>query len=209
MALASRTAEGYALDSVASHVSVLDAVVDGAGVPVRLGTVSGPGPVPITLAVTDRLNPGHGAWVQDTVRVPSPSGLPHISDIAVAQREGGGWTRDGETFLQVTPAHVTDPDGDIHAYFETYGIRADRTYEIEIRLTRTDDPDEMFGLPPDQVAFLLTYSAVMPRSRIGPHHVRLELGDTKPGAYTLGIRVRDTETGYYSLPGVTPIQVMH
>ena len=205
--LASRTTEGYALDSIVSRVTVLEDLVEDAGIPVRLSTSSGPGPVPITLAVTDEMNPGHGAWVQDTVRVPSPSGLPHISDIAVAQREGGGWTRDGETFLQVTPAHITDPAGVIHIYFEAYGIRADREYEVEVRLTRTDDPDEMFGLPPDEVPFRLAFGSTMPRSRIGQHHVRLELGDTKPGPYTLGIRVRDPATEYYSLPSVTPIQV--
>ena len=205
--LAARTSNRYALDSLEQRVSLPTGAANGAGIPVRMSLTAEPGPVPFTLAITDDANPGTGTWVQDTIRVPSSSRLAHLSDIAVAQREGGSWTRDGETFLQVTPSHITDPEGNIHVYFEVYGIRAGRSYEVEVRLGRTDEPDEIFSLDPSELPFRLEFGSSMPSSRIGRHHVRLELGETKPGSYTLGIRVRDPAIGYYTLPSVTPIHV--
>jgi len=40
-----------------------------------------------------------------------------------------------------------------------------------------------------------------------PHHLRLELGDTKPGEYTLAVRVQDADSKAYSLPAVTDLFV--
>ena len=206
--LAARTSNRYALDSLEQRVSLPTGAAKGAGIPVRMSLTAEPGPVPFTLAITDDANPGHGAWVQDTVRVRSATGLAHLSDVAVAQREGGSWTRDGETFLQVTPSHITDPDGNIHVYFEVYGISAGRDYEVELRLGRTDEPAELFALAPSELPFRLAFNASMQPSGVGRHHVRLELGETTPGPYTLGIRVRDPAVGYYTLPSVTPIHVV-
>jgi hypothetical protein len=45
----------------------------------------------------------------------------------------------------------------------------------------------------------------MPSEGIGRHHLKLDLSDTRPGTYVLGIRVRDQATGSESLPATTPI----
>ncbi len=145
--------------------------------------------------------------MQDTVRAPDISPFPQLSDIAVAQQTGGGWTRDGSTFLRVTPAHITDTEGNIHVYFEVYGVRAGNEYQVELRLGRTDDVEALFAKRRADLPFRLEFSGTMPGSGIGRHHLKLELGDTKPGAYTLGIRIDDPAAGVSSLPTVTPLRV--
>ena len=37
------------------------------------------------------------------------------------------------TFLPITPSHVTGPNGELHVYFEVYGMRDGTPYEVEIR----------------------------------------------------------------------------
>jgi hypothetical protein len=133
--------------------------------------------------------------------------MPMISDIAVAQATGGEWTRDGETFLRVSPDHVTDGDGQIHVYFEVYGVRRTAYYEVELRLTQRGSPDEVLALDASEVPFRLGFAAKMPYRQIGRHALRLDLSDTPPGTYRLVVRVRDVDTGTPSLPAVTPIVV--
>ncbi len=205
--LASRADSRFRLDSASNRV-VLDVDhVREAGIPVRLAVSSAPGSVPFSLGVEDLNNPSHGAWVQDTVRVPDISILPQLSDIAVAQQTGGSWTRDGTTFLRVTPAHITDVEGNIHVYFEAYGVSAGDEYQVELRLGRTDDAEALFAKRRADLPFRLKFSGTMPASSIGRHHLKLELGNTKPGAYTLGIRIDDSAAGVSSLPTVTPLRV--
>jgi hypothetical protein len=124
----------------------------------------------------------------------------------VAQDSGGAWSRDGETFLPVTPAHVTGPDGSLHLYFEVYGIPADRPYDVELRAVRAGDADRIWTLDRDDVAYRLTFGSEMPATGgIGRHHLHLDLSGTGEGAYVLGVRVRDPETGTWSLPVTTPV----
>jgi hypothetical protein len=106
-------------DGDLSPISIPAASIpEDAGLPLRGVFASPPGVVTLTTVVEDQNRPGTGAWAQDTIQVPSVGGLPQLSDIAIAQSEGGNWTRDGQTFLHVTPAHITNPDGSLHAYFE-------------------------------------------------------------------------------------------
>ncbi|MGD8497217.1 MAG: hypothetical protein PVF05_13675, partial [Gemmatimonadales bacterium] len=205
--LASRHPSGVQLDSAANRAVSDSALGKHAGIPVRTFTVARPGPLPITLAVSDAARQGVGAWMQDTVVVPRALPMPTISDIAVAQEEGGEWTRDGETFLRVSPDHVTSPAGDIQVYFEVYGVRRTASYDVEIRLTQQESPAAAFALDAADVPFRLGFAARMPYDQIGRHALRLDLSDTPPGSYTLIVRVRDEDTGTRSLPSVTPIVV--
>jgi hypothetical protein len=205
--LAARRSDGVELDSASNRAVVSAPLADDAGLPVRTFVVAQPGPLPVTLAVADGARPGVGAWVQDTIDVPRALPMPTVSDIAVAQEVGGDWTRDGETFLRVSPDHVTGPDGEIHIYFEVYGVRRTADYEVELRLTRDESPDQVFALDPSELPFRLSFTGRMPYDRIGRHSLRLDLSDTPPGAYDLAVRVRDVDTGTHSLPTVTPIVV--
>jgi hypothetical protein len=145
--------------------------------------------------------------VQDTVDVPRILPLPTVSDIALAQAEGGSWTRDGETFLRVSPDHLTNADGSIHLYFEVYGVRRTGRYTVDIRLARDRASGEIFELDAGELPFRLEFDAEMPYSRIGTHAIRLDLSSTPAGDYDLAIRVVDGSTGTPSLPTVTPIRV--
>ena len=205
--LATRHPDGVRLDSMFNRAAVDSELPPEAGIPLRVTLSAGEGPLPITLAAYDSFLEGFGAWVQDTVIVPRVLPLPMLSDIALAQSEGGTWTRDGETFLRVSPDHVTNEDGSIHAYFEAYGIRRSGDYEVEIRLARNKKPAEIFKLDADGVPFRLAFGDRMPYSGIGSHILRLDLSDTEPGEYDLAIRVVDSSTGTPSLPAVTPIHV--
>ena len=52
---------------------------------------------------------------RDTLFVPDYSAtLPVVSDLALAADSGGTWTRDGQTFLRITPGHVPGPDDVLH-----------------------------------------------------------------------------------------------
>lgn len=195
------------MEGTLSDVSIpLDSVPEGAGLTLRGTFESPPGEVVLTVVIEDLNAPGTGAWVQDTLNVPSIGGLPQLSDIAVAQAEGGTWTRDGETFLQVSPAHITNPDGSIHTYFEVYGVDPDTRYEVELRLAPTRAAERIWRLEPDDLAFRLQFTSEMP-GEIGRHHLRLDLADTEPGEYTLAVRIQDEETEAYSLPSVTEVYV--
>jgi len=181
-------------------------VPEAAGLGLR-GVVSAlPGTLPLTVVIEDLNAPGTGAWIQDTVNVPAIGGLPQLSDIAVAQAEGGSWTRDGVTYLQVSPAHVTNPDGSIHTYFEVYGVRPGTAYDVELRLTETDAAERIWRLKPGDLGFRLEFTAEM-AGDIGRHHLRLDLGDTEPGEYVLAVRIQDEDSGAYSLPSVTDVFV--
>jgi len=205
--LATRHPTGVRLDSMWNRVVVGRELDPEAGIPLRATFAAVEGRLPITLAVYDPLQAGFGAWVQDTVIVPTVLPLPMVSDVALAQSEGGTWTRDGTTFLRVSPDHVTNEDGSIHAYFEVYGIRRSGDYNVEVRLARNRRPAEIFRLDAASVPFRLEFSSRMPNSGVGSHTLRLELSDTEPGVYDLAIQIRDRTTGTRSLPAVTPVRV--
>lgn len=205
--LATRHPEGVRIDSTVNRAVVDAELPPETGLPLRMFVVADPGPLPITLTASDGARPGVGAWAQDTVNVPRVLPMPTVSDVAVAQAEGGNWTRDGETFLRVSPDHVTNEDGEIHVYFEVYGVRRTGDYEVEVRLTKHRLASEVFELDPSEVPFRLGFTGTMPYGRIGRHALRLDLSGTPPGEYDLSVRIRDIDTGTRSLPSVTPIIV--
>ncbi len=208
--LSTRHPNGVRIDSTFNHAAVGEPLPPEAGIPLRTFVVAGPGPLPITLAVSDGARHGVGAWAQDTVMVPRALPMPMVSDVAVARTRGGSWTRDGETFLRVSPDHVASEAGEIHIYFEVYGVRRTAEYEVELRLTPGDvseEASEIFELDPSELPFRLEFTDTMPYERIGRHTLRLDLANTPPGEYDLAVRVRDVETGTRSLPSVTPVFV--
>lgn len=201
--LAVRADTGVTLEGLAAQ-SVRATISEDAGIQLRGVFTASPGAMPLTVVIEDANAPGSGAWIQDTINVPRIGGLPQLSDIAVAQSEGGTWTRDGETYLNVSPAHVTNPDGSIHAYFEVYGVDPGTRYDVEFRMVPSEAAERIWRIDPGDLAFRLQFSAQMPGD-IGRHHLRLDLGDTKPGAYVLAVRIQDEKTKAYSLPSVTDI----
>jgi hypothetical protein len=164
------------------------------------------GPLPLTVVIEDGNRPNAGNYLLDTLNVPAIGGLPMVSDIAIAQKTGGSWTRDGETFLQITPAHVVKDDGSIHAYFEVYQVRPGAEYEVEIRMAPVELTEEILRLDPGELDYRLQFTTEM-TGEIGRHHLRLELGDAVPGEYSLAVRVQDVDTKAYSLPAVTDVFV--
>jgi hypothetical protein len=147
-----------------------------------------------------------GNWARGVAIGLAPSDLPEISDIAVAADSGGSWTRDGVTHLAVSPSHLTGPDGEIHLYFEVYGMEAASPYSVEVRVVPEDLADRMWAVGAGETAFRLSFSSEMPGSGgIGAHHLRLDLSDTAAGAFMLGIRIQEDETGRQSLPTTTPV----
>ena len=174
----------------------------------RIPVSVGPGEHPFTLVVKDgNAEDGPaGNWARGVAIGLAPSDLPEISDIAVAADSGGTWTRDGETFLAASPSHVTGPDGEIHLYFEVYGVSAASPYSVEIRVVPEESADRMWEIAAGEAAFRMSFASEMPATGgIGSHHLRVDLSDTPAGAYTLGIRINETATGRQSLPTVTPV----
>jgi len=200
------TPNGMSLEQITPLSIPVSALPPDAGISLRGSTSATPGPLLVSFVIEDLNAPGTGSWIQDTVNVPSVRGFPQLSDIAVAQTEGGTWTRDGETFLQLSPVHNTNPDGSIHTYFEVYGIRSGTKYDVEVRLIASDKAERIWRRQSRDMAFRLEFQSEM-NGKIGRHHLRLELGDTKPGEYTLAVRVQDADSRGYSLPAVTDIFV--
>ena len=201
------TPNGIGIEQITPLSIPVSAATSDAGISLRGSTSADPGPLPVSFLVEDLNAPGTGAWIQDTVNVPSVRGLPQLSDIAVAQAEGGTWTRDGITFLHLSPVHNTNPDGHIHTYFEVYGIRSGTEYDVEVRLIDADKAERIWRLEAKDVAFRLQFRSEM-SGDIGRHHLRLELGDTKPGEYLLAVRIQDADSKAYSLPAITDLFVV-
>jgi hypothetical protein len=203
-------------DSIASfrmdrRVEVVNALPGDAGLEIRHVLDLGAGRYPLTLAVLDgNREVAEGNWYRDTLVVPAYSAkLPVVSDLAIAADSGGTWTRDGETFLQVTPGHSPGPDGILHLYFEVYGVDPGGEYEVSVRILG-EQVEEL--TPDDQAAepvFRLNYRSAMPGgpSPIGSHHSRIDLRDTAPGRYRLHVHVQELATSTTSLPSTTWVHV--
>jgi hypothetical protein len=179
-----------------------DAVV--ARIPISIG----PDTHPFTLVIRDgnAADGRAGNWGSGSASGLAPSDLPELSDIAVAADSGGAWTRDGEIFLALTPSHLTGPDGHIHLYFEVYGVADGAPYTVEARVVPWEQADRMWEISAGETAFRVSFASEMPRSGgIGRHHMRLDLSGSAGGAYTLGIRITETETGRQTLPATTPV----
>ena len=182
------------------------------GVPVHFRVVLEPATYPFTLALRDRGSERGrlGNWVLDTVTVSArQEGLPSVSDIAVAADSGGTWSRDGVTYLRISPTHVVSGGGTAHIYFEVYGIRPGDGYDVEVRVVEDAEADRVFEIGPEETAFTLRFPSAAETDRtglgIGRHHLRVELGDSPPGSYLLVVRVTDRGTEIESLPAVTPL----
>jgi hypothetical protein len=204
-----QTGNAVSRDSVRSIVRVPRALADEDAVISRIPASIGPAEHPFTLVLKDgNAEDGPmGNWARGVAVGLRPSALPEISDIAVAADSGGTWTRDGETFLAVTPSHVTGPDGEIHLYFEVYGVPAAAPYSVEIRVVPEESADQMWDITAGETAFRVSFASEMPATGgIGAHHLRVDLSDTPAGAYTLGIRINETASGRQSLPATTPVR---
>jgi len=182
------------------------------GISIRFRIAMEPETYPYTLLLLDAgAERGDlGNWVLDTVTVSArQSGLPAVSDIAVASDSGGAWTRDGVTYLRIGPTHVVSGGGNAHIYFEVYGIRPGTDYDVEVRVVADAETDRIFKIGREEAAFAVRFPSVATADRtglgIGRHHLRVELGPSPPGAYLLAVRVTARGTGIESLPAVTPL----
>jgi hypothetical protein len=196
------------LDSIGVELAPDSPLAEDDAVVARMPLALGPGTHPFTLMVRDLNVTGApaGNWTRGSVIALSQSDLPDISDIAVAADSGGSWTRDGVTFLAVTPSHVTKLDGEVHLYFEVYGMRNETPYEVEIRAVPERDASLIWAITPSDLAYRASFESAMPGTGgISPHHIRLDLSDTADGAYVLGVRVTDRASGRQSLPVTTPV----
>jgi len=203
-----RRGAGVFRDSVRTVVRLQRELGDEDAVLARVPVFVGRGEHPFTLVARDgnAADRPAGNWDHGSVTGLARSNLPQLSDIAVASDSGGAWTRDGETFLAITPTHVTGSDGAVHLYFEVYEVRDGAPYSVEIRVVPKGLADRMWEIPVGKAAFRLSFASKMPASgRIGRHHLRLDLTDTPVGAYVVGVRVTETDTGRQTLPSTTPI----
>ncbi len=196
----------------ASRPVVQDLLAADDGVPIRMNLVLEPGSYPYTLVLRDEGSERGrlGNWVLDTVTVSARQfGIPSLSDIAVAADSGGTWSRDGRSFLRVGPTHVVSARGTAHTYFEVYGIRPGATYDVEVRVVSESAADLAFDLGEERLAFAVRFRSVADTDAgglgVGRHYLRVELGDSSPGAYLLAVRVTDHMTGIESLPAITPL----
>lgn len=198
--------EGVEVHEIVPRQLAEASVSDDAGIPLTGVFSAEPGPLPLTVVIEDGNRAAAGNFLQSTINVPKIGGLPQVSDIAVASSTGGSWTRDGEIRLAITPAHITNPDGSIHTYFEVYGVRPGTTYQVELRLAPVEDTERIFRLDREDLEFRLEFAAEM-TGDIGRHYLRLDLGEAAPGEYTLAMRIQDENTKAYSLPAITDIFV--
>ena len=218
LAAAVRTADSVARDSVHAEYRLPAELSEEDALIARLPVTVGPGKHTFTMTVSDANTvrdantaddePGRkpaGNWTRGTITGIALAELPEISDIAVAADSGGTWTRDGVTFLAVTPSHTTDSEGRVHLYFESYGLAPGSTYAVEVRVVPEDSADRMWQMDAGETTFRLSFNSEMPDGGIGTHHLRLDLSDTRPGDYRLGIRVREPVSGRESLPSTAPI----
>jgi len=198
------------VDSSLTEVRPNRALADDDAVVARIPVTVGPGSYPFTLVLRDGNDPERdsGNWTRGSVAGMLPSDLPEVSDLAVAADSGGIWTRDGVTFLAVSPSHITTPDGWLHLYFEVYGLRDGAPYDVEIRVVPEGDAERIWAITPGDLAYRASFASEMPgASGIGPHHLRMDLSDTPAGAYVLGVRVTDMDSGLQSLPATTPVLI--
>jgi len=210
LSLAVRTPGGVIERSGSQEIDVPEKLHNEAGISLFIPLRLPAGRHPYTVMVRDGIvsDLPHGNWAQDSLIIPATTPtLPVVSDIAVAADSGGSWTRDGRTFLRVSPTHVTSPTGQAHIYFEVYGVPAGGGYEVDLRVVPEREAKKAYDLPAEQAAFTLRFTDQMPpaRAAIGRHHLRLELGDTARGTYAIAVRVRDAESAVESLPSTTLI----
>ncbi|MCK5447146.1 MAG: hypothetical protein KAJ43_03340, partial [Gemmatimonadetes bacterium] len=206
--VAARDGTIVSTDSVLTEVRLPGELAAESGLVAGVSVSAPPGTHPFTVVVKDRnaVDRPTGNWRRGTLTGLVPTGLPEISDIAVAADSGGAFSRDGATFLAVSPSHVTGPDGEVHVYFEVYGIPDGAPYTVELRVVPEALADRTWELARGETTFGISFASEMPVSGgIGSHHLRLDLSDTPAGDYAIGIRITENESGTQSLPATTPV----
>jgi len=206
--VAARDGSIVSTDSVLTEVRLPGELAAESGLVAGVSVSAPPGTHPFTVVVKDRYSGDRrtGNWRRGTLTALVPTGLPEISDIAVAADSGGAFTRDGTTFLAVSPSHVTRPDGEVRVYFEVYGIPDGAPYTVELRVVPTELAHRTWELAAGETTFGVSFPSEMPASGgLGSHHLRLDLSDSPAGDYQVGIRITESETGRQSLPATTPI----
>jgi hypothetical protein len=202
---------GVRIAEVSRDVGVSKQLSDQDGIDLAIASTVPAGSHPFTLSITDSQSPQSGGnWLQDTLVVPDLShSLPAVSDIAVARDSGGTWSRDGVSFLKLSPVHATNADGSIFVYFEVYGMFAGSPYTVDVRLVLQDEAERAYDIQEDDPAFSLLFASEMPAapSPIGAHQLRLDLGSTESGTYLLLVRVTDLGRSIVSLPSTTTLTV--
>jgi len=206
--VAARDGTTVSTDSVLTEVRLPGELAPESGLVAGVSISAPPGTHQFTVVVKDRnsVERPTGNWRRGTLTGLVPTGLPEISDIAVAADSGGAFNRDGATFLAVSPSHVTGPEGEVHVYFEVYGIPDGAPYTVELRVVPETLADRTWELAGGETTFGVSFASAMPAlGGIGSHHLRLDLSDTPAGDYAIGIRITENETGTQSLPATTPV----
>ena len=80
-----------------------------------------------------------------------------------------------------------------------------RDYEVEVRIVPEATAEHLYDIDPADLAFRVQFTSRTPADRgaFGRHHLRLDLTDTRPGTYVLGVRVTEVASGISSLPWTT------
>jgi GWxTD domain-containing protein len=187
------------------QVDWAEALEDDTGLSVRIPAELPSGSYAATVAVSDANDEPRGdrrsggyATLELTVRN-FRGDTPMLSDVAVASDSGGVWTPGGELYLSPTPAHATGADGVAYVYYEAYNLTPGGEYLTRARLEPADGEE----------AFELTYPGSAPAGDGDVTHgfLRLDLSDTRPGAYHMSVTVRDIATGIETLPTRTEVMV--
>lgn len=146
-----------------------------------------------------------GNLVRDTLIVRDFSGtLPLLSDVAISPDSGGAWKPRSGLHLRPSPSHHSGADGLAWIYLEAYNLTPGGAYNAQVRLVRRGAGR---GEAPD---FEQEYVGTAARGAriVTPITLRLELGDTDPGTYSLRVSVTDESTDTRTLDSSADIEVV-
>jgi len=146
----------------------------------------------------------HGNFARDSLVVRDFGGtIPLLSDVAVSADSGGAWQPRPGISLRPSPAHSSGPDGLAWIYLEAYNLTPGGEFIARVRLDR----GAVGG--GESPAFQQEYRGTAARGAriVTPMILRLDLGETEPGAYALRVTVTDAATGARTLDAPTNIEV--
>ena len=146
-----------------------------------------------------------GNYLLDSLTVLDFGGtLPLLSDIAVAPDSGGAWQPQPGLAMSPSPSHRNGPGGVAWIYMEAYNLTPGGEYVARVRLESDGKAAN------DTPIFEQEYSgsAVRGARIVTPMVLRLELGETAPGEYTLKVRLTDVATGAQTLDSTTMMEVV-
>lgn len=147
----------------------------------------------------------HGNFVRDTLVVRDFAGtLPLLSDVAISPDSGGAWQPRSGLHLRPSPGHHSGPDGLAWIYLEAYNLTPGGAYTAHVRLIRQGaDRGQTPAFEQEYVGTAATGARI-----VTPIILRLELGDTDPGTYTLRVNVNDVSTGTRTLDSTADLEVV-